>query len=128
MSYSNDCAGFATRLKKLMDERNISSYKLALELGRSSTIIWHWLRGENFPSSESLQKLAEYFRVSKTFLQTGEEEPAASGGMDYSAASPLTLPDHEVILAARKMIAAASRLDLDRIHIVLDMGGFSAQL
>lgn len=52
---------FPTNLKKLMDEKKITNYRLAKELGISATTVGYWVSGKNHPDLPSALKLAEYF-------------------------------------------------------------------
>ncbi len=58
---------FATNLCELMQNRCISSYKLAKEVGVHISTITNWKDGNN-PKIEHLKKVADYFGVTVDYL------------------------------------------------------------
>lgn len=60
------------RIEKLRKSRKISQGNLEKELGFSNGSISKWKNST--PTTERLQKLADYFRVSVEYLMTGEEK------------------------------------------------------
>lgn len=50
--------------KKLIDERNITSYKVSKDTGISQTTLSDWKAGKSKPKADKLKILAEYFGVS----------------------------------------------------------------
>jgi transcriptional regulator with XRE-family HTH domain len=129
LSTPNDRNNFAARLRALMKQRNITMYRLHQEIGKSTTIIGHWLRAENFPSLESLKLLENYFWATISFLKTGEEDPRTSPPPPtLPPPPPHGLPDVAIISAARDTIAAAAGLDLDRVSIILDFGSYAVRV
>ncbi len=59
---------FAERFCALLDERELSTYRLAIDLGMSDTLIGYWKRGKRQPAMDNLIKLADYFDVSIDYL------------------------------------------------------------
>lgn len=66
---------FSEIICKLLESRNVTAYKLSKETGISQRLIGYWKKGVNTPSSQNLQKLADYFNVSVDYLLSGEEAP-----------------------------------------------------
>lgn len=60
------------RLRALMDERQISMRELGRKIGASHVSIGKWLNGIQDPSDENLESLADYFRVTPSFLKFGD--------------------------------------------------------
>lgn len=50
--------------KKLIDERNITSYKVSKDTGISQATLSDWKAGKSKPKADKLKILAEYFGVS----------------------------------------------------------------
>lgn len=50
--------------KKLIDERNITSYKVSKDTGISQTTFSDWKVGKSKPKADKLKILADYFGVS----------------------------------------------------------------
>ena len=59
---------FGERLRKLLKEQKISQAQLIRELPVSSAVPYKWLSGKNYPSIESLVRLAEYLDCSVDYL------------------------------------------------------------
>ena len=59
----------------LLQERNISSYKLTKDTGINNGLISTWRKGVITPSAENLVKLADYFNVSVDYLLGRTEKP-----------------------------------------------------
>lgn len=49
--------------KKLIDERNITSYKVSKDTGISQTTLSDWKVGKSKPKADKLKILADYFGV-----------------------------------------------------------------
>lgn len=52
------------KVKRLMEERNMTAYTLSKKTGISQAAIGQWLNGKNSASVTSLQKLADCFEIS----------------------------------------------------------------
>lgn len=59
---------FGERLRTLLKAGNISQARLIRELPISSAVPYKWISGKNFPSVESLMRLAEYLDCSVDYL------------------------------------------------------------
>lgn len=65
---------FASTLKALREERNITQNKLALQLGITrSTIAGYETKGKQ-PDYDRLLQIAEFFQVPVDYLLTGDEK------------------------------------------------------
>lgn len=64
------------RLNKLIEKKRVSNYKLAKDLNIHEGTIRQWRKGKTEPRSGNLLKLSNYFQVSASWLQTGEETQA----------------------------------------------------
>lgn len=51
------------KLKKLLEERNVSAFQVAKALGLPISSIYEWVNGTHAPRVENLVKLADYFGV-----------------------------------------------------------------
>lgn len=59
---------FPERLKELREERKLSEFQLAKELGINQTTINRWERGLRTPNIEMVMIIAKYFNVSTDYL------------------------------------------------------------
>lgn len=57
--------------EKLLQEKGITSYKVAKATGISQTTFSDWKRGRSTPKTDNMQKIADYFGVSIDYLMTG---------------------------------------------------------
>lgn len=57
---------------KLRDDRGLTDYKVAQDLGFSRSTLAQWKAGSHQPKADKLQKIADYFGVSLDYLMTGE--------------------------------------------------------
>ena len=59
-------------LKDLCDQRNISTYKAATDIGLNRAVVAKWKTG-SVPNGQTLAKLATYFDVTVDYLMTGSD-------------------------------------------------------
>lgn len=59
---------FATRLKKVMDEREISQSELATLIGKGKSSVSQYLSGKNIPKDEVQKKIAEVLDCTVDYL------------------------------------------------------------
>lgn len=64
---------FSQKLKQLMDERNISAYKLARDVSCSQTSVRNWLSNARTPQPRTVLMLCDYFGVSEDEMMGREE-------------------------------------------------------
>lgn len=65
---------------KILQEQNITAYKLSKDTGITQGMISYWKNGERIPSAENLVMLADYFGCSVDYLlgRTDEKMPPAT--------------------------------------------------
>lgn len=68
---------FATKMNYLRDERKLSNYRLAMDLGRSQHTIKNWISGDNTPRPKMQKTIADYFGITVDALN-GDELPILS--------------------------------------------------
>ncbi|MCL2343500.1 MAG: helix-turn-helix domain-containing protein [Firmicutes bacterium] len=66
---------FTERFVSLLQERKVSSYKLTKDTGLPNGTISKWRNGIQYPSIESLVRLADYFNVSTDYLLGRTDKP-----------------------------------------------------
>lgn len=59
---------FYERFNSVLDEQNVSVYKLSKESGLSQSLLGAWRRGESIPSIDKLSKAADVLNVSLDYL------------------------------------------------------------
>lgn len=72
---------FKVRLKKARTEKNISQSELAKKIGVHVTNISRYERGENKPTSEVLNKLANALGITSDYLMDGSLDDKAQNIM-----------------------------------------------
>lgn len=60
--------------EKLLKKHGITAYRVAKETGVTTATLTSWKQGKYTPKPEKMQKIADYFGVSLTYLMTGKEE------------------------------------------------------
>lgn len=70
--------------EKLCKINNITPYRVCKETGLTTATISNWKAGRYTPKADKLQKIADYFGVSLSYLMTGEE-PAEKPNSDLTA-------------------------------------------
>lgn len=87
---------FFAKLKKLCDEKGISTYKACTDIGLNRAAVAKWKNG-SIPSGSTATKLATYFGVSVDYLLDNENKntPAEAG---KRVDGGLNLTDREIYL------------------------------
>jgi len=63
------------KIFKLIEEKGITPYRLAKDIGVSMGHIGDWKRGRSSPTSDRLVKIAQYFEVSTDYLLGITDDP-----------------------------------------------------
>ncbi len=90
---------FKNNLRSLRRQKGLSQQDLAQEFGyKSFTTIQKWEDGTSFPPSETLRRLADFFRVSMDELMGEKSEtPIAVPILGIVRGGPLRIAEQEVI-------------------------------
>lgn len=65
---------FSINFKRYMLEKNVTGAKLAQDLGFNKSSVSQWMNGINFPSPDSIRRIATYLNVSINELYGEDEE------------------------------------------------------
>jgi transcriptional regulator with XRE-family HTH domain len=104
----------ASRIHELREGRGITQAELSRLLKVTAACVSNWEKGKSFPSRELLPSLAAVLNTSVDYILSG------SGG-EHDRSSYVADPTiSDVILGARKSVAVALRINLRRVHIVVD--------
>ena len=60
--------------EKLLKEHGITAYRVSKETGVTTATLTSWKQGKYTPKPEKMQKIADYFGVSLSYLMTGKED------------------------------------------------------
>ena len=60
--------------EKLCIQHNVTPYRVCKETGITTATISNWKAGRYVPKADKLQKIADYFGVSLSYLMSGKEE------------------------------------------------------
>jgi Predicted transcriptional regulators len=60
--------------EQLLQKYDVTPYKVAKEAGVTQTALSNWKLGKSTPTTQTLQKIADYFGVTIDYLMTGKEE------------------------------------------------------
>lgn len=86
------------RIFHLMEQRNVSAYRVSRETGISQARISGWKTGKSNPKQDALEVLADYFGVSVDYLLGRVKEPTVSkGGRHTNSLGPLTAEEHKAL-------------------------------
>lgn len=58
--------------EKLLEQYNVTAYRVGKETGIPASTFSDWKKGKSKPKNEKLQKIADFFDVSVDYLMTGE--------------------------------------------------------
>ena len=61
--------------EQLLQKHGVSPYKVSKDTGVTQTSLSNWKTGKSTPTTQTLQRLADYFGVTLDYLMTGKEEP-----------------------------------------------------
>lgn len=109
---------FGKRVLNLREEQELTQIQLGKRVGVTGTCVWNWEGGNTFPRPVSLSKLARALGTSAEYLTTGEQSPREIDRPAPAASQPIA----EVIMRARREIAAAAGIDLEKVRVNLEWG------
>ena len=123
------------RILYLIEQTNISAFKLTTDLELSNSAISDWKKRKAKPSTEAIVKIAEYFNVSTDYLLTGEEKngkmtigdvKSNNGVAGVNAPATITLNNGEHVTrelskAEIELLKIYHDLDVKGRHKVLDL-------
>ena len=73
-----DAAFIRRRITQLRMQKNISEYRMSLDLGHSRSYVQNIVSGRMLPSMEEFLYICEYFGITpKDFFEEAEDSPAA---------------------------------------------------
>ena len=80
---------FAQRLKSAMENRSVTMYRLAKDLGVHQTTIKNWLEGKGEPRISEIQAIADTLGVDPYILMTWESNPTEMYEKWLTVADPI---------------------------------------
>lgn len=63
------------RIFQILDEKGITAYKMAKDIGMSTARLSNWKQGKSTPSAEALAQIADYLGVSTDYLLGRTDDP-----------------------------------------------------
>ena len=69
----------ADNLKELLEEKSVTPYRVAKEIGVSQTTIKNWVTGYTAPKERHIKALADYFGITTDELLGKEKQPTTLG-------------------------------------------------
>lgn len=100
--------------EQLLQKYNISSYKVAKDIGIRQSTLSNWKTKRSIISPEIGKKIADYFGVSLDYLMTGKESPVEKE-------SPIT--DKEKRYIAYAMQLMKDEISLEKLQRLVDAAG-----
>ena len=79
----------ADKLKELLEEKSVTPYRVAKEIGVSQTTIKNWVTGYTAPKERHIKALADYFGITTDELLGKEKQPTTLGELH-----PVTVYDY----------------------------------
>lgn len=62
--------------EQLLKQHGVTAYRVAKDTGVTTATLTSWKQGKYTPKPEKMQKIADYFGVSLSYLMTGKEDPS----------------------------------------------------
>jgi transcriptional regulator with XRE-family HTH domain len=105
MKKKNNTTGWATRLRRLMEEKEFNPRSLSLAAGLNATAVRDILEGRaKYPRYDTIESLAKALKITPNHLMTG-----GNGGKPENAQTPATSRDTET--SARASMPAKAQGD-----------------
>ena len=60
--------------EQLLKQHGVTAYRVAQDTGVTTATLTSWKQGKYTPKPEKMQKIADYFGVSLSYLMTGKED------------------------------------------------------
>ena len=103
------------KIFELLQERDISQYRLAKETGISEGNVTGWKAGRALPSVDALIKLSKYFDVSTDYLLGLTDNPAPS-----SATTPgISLVSPPILTLYNQLDGTHKKMAISYLEIML---------
>lgn len=64
--------------EQLLKQHGITAYRVAKDTGVTTATLTSWKQGKYTPKPEKMQKIADYFGVSLSYLMTGKEDSSVN--------------------------------------------------
>ena len=93
---------FGDVLKELLEERDLSQKRLAIELNLLAPTLGRYIRNEREPDIETIKIIAKYFEVSIDFL------------LDYHSGKTATYTEGELLRVFRSMTPAQQEICIEQ--------------
>lgn len=117
-----DMQTFASRLRAIREERNVSVTELAEHLGVNKTTVYRYETGAfNALKADSLIAIAEYLQVNPDYLTGGSDNKHAAKGAD-GLQDDTTDAEKMLLELFRKLPADEQSMALDVLRAVLKRG------
>jgi transcriptional regulator with XRE-family HTH domain len=94
---------FSKRLEKAMKSKNLSSYRIAKEMGISPSTIANYLNGVTTPSSSKLNDLSLFLEVNRDWLEFGEGEMENETTQDIGNSNIVSEQENKILDAFLKV-------------------------
>lgn len=107
-----------TRIKKLMQEKDISMRQLSRIAGVSHPSVAQWLKGEARPREKPLAAMAAYFNVPPGWILFGEDAPLAAASIDDG--EYLTIPLLDQFAGCGNMVVSKEMKVVQMIKVARD--------
>jgi hypothetical protein len=102
----------ADKLKELLEEKSVTPYRVAKEIGVSQTTIKNWVTGYTAPKERHIKALADYFGITTDELLGKEKQPTIFGELSgpkkalIDFVMPLSDEDAETVLQIAQIALA----------------------
>lgn len=101
------------RLKKILDERGLTAYKVSKDTGIAQTSFSDWKKGKSKPSAEKIKILSDYLGVSLEYLLGGNADEMLSNPEPFSGFD--SAEDAIKFILEQPMVAQFGGYDLDKM-------------
>ena len=106
--------------EKLLQQKGLTTYKIAKETKLSPSMFTDWKQGKYIPKTDKLKKIADYLDVSVDYLMTGEAKETdyyLNKDAKEMAQFLFENPDYKILFDASMKV---KRKDLEIVKEVID--------
>ena len=102
------------RLKKILEERGLTAYKVSKETGIAQTSFSDWKKGKSKPSAEKIKILSDYLGVSLEYLLGGNDEAEFDNNLEPISGFA-SAEDAVKFILEQPLVAQFGGYDLDKM-------------
>ncbi|MCI4057546.1 helix-turn-helix domain-containing protein [Bacillus cereus] len=104
------------RLKSLIEKKSITQQQLADAIGVSHVSVYNYVEGKKAPGTRTLQKIANYLKVTTDYLLGLSDSPDLTAGEDLQ----LTKEAHEILQIINDLSEEQRKKALEQLEMFVN--------